>query len=76
VAIPSGKNDASAGFGVLALYVDGTRVQPREDIPSLLGSLRPSDIEAVEVYRGPSEVPIEALGDACAAIYIWTRLGG
>jgi hypothetical protein len=35
------------------------------------GSL-PSQIELVEVYRGPAEMPPEFLPDECA-IVIWTR---
>ena len=27
----------------------------------------------MEVYRGASQLPIEAIGDACAAIFVWTR---
>ena len=31
------------------------------------------DIEAIEVYRGPATMPAEAIGNACAAVFIWTR---
>lgn len=34
------------------------------------------DIEAMEVYRGVAELPSVARGDACAAIFVWTRYGG
>lgn len=54
------------------LFLNGTRVQ---DVATELGLLRLSDIEAVEVYRGPTELPVEAVGNGCAAIYVWTRLG-
>ena len=39
----------------------------------LLESIAPSQIELMEVYRGPAEMPAEYLGDACAAVVIWTR---
>lgn len=32
-----------------------------------------NDIEAIEVYRGPGSLPPEAVGNACAAIFVWTR---
>ena len=33
----------------------------------------PSQIEMMEIYRGPGEMPAEFLDDSCAAIAIWTR---
>lgn len=54
------------------LFLNGTRIQ---DVPTELGLLRLSDIEAVEVYRGPTELPAEAVGNGCAAIFVWTRVG-
>jgi hypothetical protein len=33
----------------------------------------PSQIEMIEVYRGPAEMPAEYIDDSCAAIAIWTR---
>lgn len=32
-----------------------------------------NEIEAIEVYRGPGSIPPEAVGNACAAIFVWTR---
>ncbi|RMH14199.1 MAG: hypothetical protein D6701_11515, partial [Gemmatimonadetes bacterium] len=42
-----------------------------------LDLIRPEDIEAIEVYRGASEVPAEFGGSdaGCGAIVIWTRRG-
>jgi hypothetical protein len=37
-----------------------------------LRSLRPSDIEGVEVYPSSSTLPVETVGNACAAIFFWT----
>lgn len=51
---------------VIAWFVDGNRV---ESVPEL----HDNDIEAVEIYRGSSSMPAEAVGNACAAIYLWTR---
>lgn len=58
--------------GTFALYVDGMRTND-ELVPETLKEMSSSDVEALEVYKGPSELPMEALGDACSAIYIWTR---
>ncbi len=38
-----------------------------------LDRVLPSQIEAMEIYRGPAEMPAEFLDDSCAAIAIWTR---
>ena len=53
----------------VAWYVDGMRISGE-----LAGiDLNLAGIEAMEVYRGSSSLPAEAIGNACAAIYIWTR---
>ena len=61
------------GFGAkVAVWIDGARVMT--DNPNeALSYLRPSDVEAIEVYRGIGQLPGEFLVDACAAIVIWTR---
>lgn len=33
----------------------------------------PSQIEMMEIYSGPAEMPAEFLDDSCAAIAIWTK---
>jgi hypothetical protein len=38
-----------------------------------LANLKSNEIETMEVYRGPSQLPMEAVGDACAAVFITTR---
>ena len=40
---------------------------------SHLERVLPSQIEMIEVYRGPAEMPAEYIDDSCAAIGIWTR---
>lgn len=60
--------------GTVALYVNGARVDT-VSAKETLGEFDLGEIEAIEVYRGVSELPPEALGDACAAIFIWTRFG-
>jgi hypothetical protein len=56
------------------LFVDGTRVtyDAMNDINSVVN---PNQIEALEVFRGPSEIPVEFNDNnsACGVILIWTR---
>jgi hypothetical protein len=63
------------------VYLDGVRVVDNEQgewaalIRDLNAVLTPEDLLAIEVYRGPSEVP-SAYGGAdsgCGVILIWTR---
>ncbi|MCR4340106.1 MAG: Plug and carboxypeptidase regulatory-like domain-containing protein [Gemmatimonadaceae bacterium] len=60
-----------SGYGWFAVYLDGQRL--RADPLDVLGELKTSEIETIEVYRGVSQLPIEAVGDACAAVFITTR---
>lgn len=53
------------------LWLDGTQVGSTSDIDSFL---RPEDLEAVEIYRGP-ELPGEFGTNLCGAIVAWTLRG-
>ena len=55
---------------LLAVYINGQRIGDGLDV---LGQLLTSEIETMEIYRGPSQLPLEAMGDACAAVFITTR---
>jgi hypothetical protein len=69
------------------VYVDGVRVTMvaqysnskargyggDDEITLILKTVNPSDIEYIEVYRGPAEIPAEFVNDACAVIAIWTK---
>ncbi len=57
-----------SGPPTIAWFVDGMRTLSAPD-------LQDNDIEAIEVYRGSSQLPAEAVGNACAAIFVWTRRG-
>lgn len=59
---------------LVALYVDGVRVDTMS-VRQTLSDLDLAEIEAIEVYRGVSELPLEAMGNACAAIFVWMRFG-
>jgi len=53
------------------LWLDGAQVGNTVDIDTFL---RPEDLEAVEVYRGP-DLPGEFGNNLCGAIVAWTRRG-
>jgi hypothetical protein len=53
------------------LFIDGFHVKGL----STLQDINPSQIEAIEVYQGAAQLPGDAKGDACAAIYVWLKGG-
>ena len=56
----------------VSVWIDGDKVRtPSLDVA--LGLIHPNDIEAIEIYRGLSQIPAEFLDDSCAAVVIWTR---
>jgi hypothetical protein len=58
--------------GAFDVFLDGTRLHG--DANEILSEFNPADLEAIEVYRGPSELPAQFLvGDNCAAIVLWSR---
>lgn len=61
-----GLGNDTAESSLVAWFLDGNRVGE----PPMLAD---SDIEAIEVYRGSSSLPAEAIGNACAAVFVWTR---
>lgn len=61
-----------AGDCKVSYYLDGNWVSPGTFHPD---DLSPSTIEAIEVYRGPAEIPAKfrQRETACGLIVIWTR---
>lgn len=63
----------------LSVVIDGARVWSLGDPsqPPDLSGIGTADLQAVEVYRGPSETPIEFLstGNLCGVLILWTRTG-
>lgn len=55
----------------LAVFINGQRMGA--DPFQALSELKAGDIETMEVYRGPTELPHMAIGNACAAVFITTR---
>lgn len=66
-SLPRG-NDGAVDPGT-QLFINGMKVQ---DPIGEMGALRLSDIDAIAVYRGPAELPADAVGNGCAAIFIRT----
>jgi len=57
---------------VLAVFLDGQKIGELQSM-DVLGELLTSEIETMEVYRGPAQLPLEAMGNACAAVFLTTR---
>lgn len=51
------------------------RRQVRMQVGELLDRVNPSDIEMIEIFRGPSELPPQFNDGNCGAIAVWTRQG-
>ncbi|HET7551786.1 MAG TPA: carboxypeptidase regulatory-like domain-containing protein [Gemmatimonadaceae bacterium] len=68
---------ASAGYCPVQYYIDGTPFLSTggDDMDQIV---QPQDIQAIEVYKGPTETPAEFQGGgsaSCGTIVIWTRRG-
>lgn len=63
--------------GNISVWLDGAKLRPQPREPAQVGDLLdrvlPIEIEMMEVYRSPAEMPAEFLDDSCGAIVIWTR---
>lgn len=68
--IPGSINRGRAPSDRIIVFIDGAYAPEGTD---QLGELNPAQIEAIEVYKGPSELPADARGQACGAIYVWLR---
>ena len=57
------------------IYLDGAVLGAAGAYVNLDYLVRPEQLEAIEVYKGPAEVPPEfgMTGSACGVIVIWTR---
>lgn len=66
-----GARRAKPPGGWFAVYLDGQRL--RGEPLDVLSELSTAEVETIEVYRGVSQLPLEAMGDACAAVFITTR---
>jgi hypothetical protein len=55
------------------VFLDGLPIQLMG--MSIDNLVRPMDLEGIEVYRGPAELPAQFAHGACGAIVLWTRRG-
>jgi hypothetical protein len=67
--IPGSKMDESQQP---VIFVDGMRVGGTAELDNIV----PAEIEAVEVFQGATQLPAEARGRGCFAIFIWLRTVG
>lgn len=67
-------------FCPLAVYVDGALLWSpgMTELPPDIMPIMARELEAVEVYRGPSETPVEyqGTGSGCGVMMLWTRVSG
>lgn len=60
---------------LMTVYLDGTEMAY---IASNIDALPFDDVAAIEIYRGPSELPLEYAymksNDTCGAVLVWTRI--
>jgi len=65
-------NSAASNACLLQYYVDGLFMAPGS---FTVDDIAPAHIEAIEVFRGPSEVPARFRGreTGCGLVVIWTR---
>ena len=61
----------------MSVYLDGARIwAPGSVDPPDFEQMRNRQYEGIEVYRGPSELPIQyqGTGGSCGAILLWSRI--
>ena len=67
-------------FCPLAVYVDGALLWSpgMTELPPDIMPIMARELEAVEVYRGPSETPVEyqGTGSGGGVMMLWTRVSG
>jgi len=71
MGLPGISGDLSDPQRWIRVFIDGMDVGDASE----LTTVNPAEIEAMEIYKGPAELPAEARGKGCAAIFIWTRDG-
>lgn len=63
----------------ITVYINGMKQYPEFGSPfngDLVERVNVADIEMMEIFRGPGELPPEFNDGNCGAIAIWTRQGG
>lgn len=71
---------SSRGNCLMSVWLDGIRIYVPGDPggPPDINQFPITDLEAVEIYRGSAELPMELAGSGapCGALVLWTRRGG
>lgn len=63
----------------ITVYLDGQRLYgregqtPEEEAYLLLDTIPPDRVQAIEVFRGVSQIAGEFLDNACAVVSVWTK---
>ena len=71
---PAGQEQDNSGL----LYKPPSRQATPMDMEpevEILSRINPADIEMIEVFRGPSEIPAVYHWNGCAVVAVWTRQG-
>ncbi len=53
------------------LFIDNLPYNIQDSPIDALDAIPPWAVEGLEIYTSPSQLPMEAMGNACAAIFIW-----
>jgi hypothetical protein len=69
MGLPGLDNNSDPGT-YIRVFINGMDVGTAEQ----LNDINPAEIEAMEIYKGPGELPVEARGKGCAAVFVWTRV--
>ena len=61
----------------MTIYLDGVRIWAwgQSEIPDIDQVIAVNEVEGIEVYNGPAELPMQfqATGSACGAVLLWSR---
>jgi hypothetical protein len=68
-ALVGGGAGADTSSKAPKIFVDGLPAYGMD----ILREIPPSEIEAIEVYQGASQIPAASKGNSCFAIFVWLR---
>lgn len=68
-----GSGDGGDAGSIYQLFIDGLPHGSAGQDFTTLDAIPPILVEGMAVYTSPTQLPVEAMGNGCAAIFIWTR---
>jgi Carboxypeptidase regulatory-like domain len=71
--LPRCRNAALGISGTYQLFIDGLSYGTHEDPIAVLDAIPWTEVEGLEIYTSVSQLPVEAMGNGCAAIFVWMR---